>query len=105
MTISPSINLNFNGISKTDAFKSIKKVILNAEPKEDISYVGVFTAYEFRQYQDKLSDIGFSFQSPTLINPSRVPSSIASHEYEHVINNRIAVKKNGDDILFQNVSM
>lgn len=101
MVISPRINLNYDSIHKLNAAKDIQ----NVKPRQSINDAGVCKTCASRTYQDKSNDIGVSFQAPTQISPSEAPSAVASHEQEHVSNNRISAQKSGGDILFQNVSI
>lgn len=84
---------------------NINNIVQEASQKTPISEVGVCKTCSSRTYQDGSNDIGVSFKSPTRIDPSSAPSMIASHEQEHVANNKRAAEKSGGEVIFQNVTL
>ena len=66
---------------------------------------GVCRTCESRTYQDVSDDPSVSFQTPTHISPSQSASAVASHEAEHVSNERAKAEREGREIVYQSVSL
>lgn len=58
-----------------------------------------------RKYQDGSDDPGVSFQTPTRVNPRSAASAVRSHEQEHVGRNQAKAKREGKEIVSQNVTI
>ena len=60
---------------------------------------------EARRYQDVSDDSSVSFQTPTHISPGQSAARVASHEAEHVSNERARAEEEGREIISQTVSL
>ncbi len=58
-----------------------------------------------RKYQDVSSDPGVSFKTPTHISPSLAGVAVASHENEHVANERAKAEREGKEVIYQTVQI
>ncbi len=58
-----------------------------------------------RKYQDKSNDPGVSFKSPGHISPGSSASVVASHEQEHVSNNRAEASAKDRRVVSQTVTL
>ena len=69
------------------------------EPKSDCG------TCESRRYVDRSADSSVSYQTPTKINPQMSAMAVASHEREHVFNERAKADREGRQITSQTVSV
>jgi len=60
---------------------------------------------ESRRYVDQSDDASVSFQTPTHISPNMSAAAVASHENEHVSNERSRADREGREIISQSVSL
>ena len=60
---------------------------------------------ENRRYVDQSDDSSVSFQTPTKISPGQAASAVASHEREHIANDRAEAEREGRRVVSQSVSM
>ncbi|MGE5458326.1 MAG: hypothetical protein ACM3RX_08215 [Methanococcaceae archaeon] len=58
-----------------------------------------------RKYQDKSSDPNVSFQAATHLDPTEAAGAVASHENEHVVNEKSKASKEGRRIVAQSVQI
>ena len=58
-----------------------------------------------RKYKDFSDDPSVSFQTPTHISPGQAAASVASHESEHVSNERVRAQREGRKIVSQTVTL
>jgi len=58
-----------------------------------------------RKYVDKSDDASVSFQTPTSVNPNMSTAAVASHENEHVRNEKANAARDGREIVNQTVTM
>lgn len=58
-----------------------------------------------RKYQDGSDDSGVSFQTPTRVDPRSAGAAVRSHEQEHVGRNQAKAKREGKEIVSQNVTI
>lgn len=58
-----------------------------------------------RKYQDGSDDSGVSFQTPTRVDPRSAGAAVRSHEQEHVGRNQDKAKREGKEIVSQNVTI
>jgi len=58
-----------------------------------------------RKYIDKSDDASVSFQTPTSVNPNMSTAAVASHENEHVRNEKANAAREGREIINQTVTM
>lgn len=58
-----------------------------------------------RKYRDVSSDPGVSFKTPTHISPALAGVAVASHENEHVVNERAKAEREGKEVIYQNVQI
>jgi len=58
-----------------------------------------------RKYIDKSDDASVSFQTPTKVNPNMSTAAVASHENEHVRNEKANAVREDREIINQTVSM
>ena len=58
-----------------------------------------------RRYVDKSSDASVSYQTPTKLNPSTAAMAVASHEREHIVNQRAAAERGDRDIVSQTITI
>jgi hypothetical protein len=56
-----------------------------------------------RRYQDKSDDGTVSFQMPTTMGPEEAASMVRSHEQEHVRNEQLRARENGEEVVAQSV--
>ena len=60
---------------------------------------------ESRRYVDRSDDSSVSYQTPTKISASMAAAAVASHEQEHVRNERSAADRNDREIVNQTVTL
>ena len=60
---------------------------------------------ESRRYVDKSDDPSVSFQTPTSISANQSMAAVASHENEHVSNERAKAHRDGREIINQTVNL
>jgi len=58
-----------------------------------------------RTYKDVSGDPSVSFQTPTHISPGQSAAVVASHESEHVSNERLNAERDGREIISQTVTL
>ena len=58
-----------------------------------------------RKYQDGSDDSGVSYQTPTKISPDQAASAVRGHEMEHVTRNQAKAAREGNEIVFQTVTL
>jgi hypothetical protein len=58
-----------------------------------------------REYRDESNDSSVSFQTATHIAPGAEESMVRAHEQEHVSHDQVKAKKNGSEIVSQNVAI
>ena len=66
---------------------------------------GQCSTCESRRYVDKSDDASVSYQTPTKLNASTAVSAVASHENEHVVNERGKAQREGREIVSQTVTI
>jgi len=77
------------------------------EPPETASVKppGECKTCESRRYVDRSDDSSVSYQTPTKISASMAAAAVASHEQEHVRNERSAADRNDREIVNQTVTL
>ena len=58
-----------------------------------------------RKYVDQSNDPSVSFQSPTNLRPEEAAAAVASHESEHIRNERENAENSGREVVSQSVSL
>ncbi len=58
-----------------------------------------------RKYVDGSDDGSVSFQTPTHIPPEQAASKVMAHEQEHVVNEQLYAKREGREVISQNVQI
>ena len=87
-------------------------IVLDISPKawaayeqSKVSNPAECSTCDSRKYQDVSNDSSVSFQTPTHISPGASASAVASHEAEHVSNERANAEQEGREIVSQTVSL
>ena len=100
------------GITPPDIAAPKSELPDSGSPDGDVSFdisplesPGECKTCESRRYVDKSDDASVSFQTPTKVNSSMAVAAVASHENEHVRNNRRSAEREGREIVSQTVTL
>jgi len=78
---------------------------LSLSAMRELEPQGVCHTCQNRKYVDRSDDVSVSFQTPTSINPSMAAAAVASHEQEHVRNEKAQAHREDRDIVSQTVTL
>lgn len=81
------------------------KEAAGAESAQEAAEEGKCETCEKRKYQDGSDDPGVSFKTPTNIKPEQAATAVRGHEMEHVVREQAKAKREGREVVSQNVTI